>query len=32
LSGKILLDEMITGELPLDRVVEAFDLLAAGKR
>jgi len=31
LDKKIMLDELISGELPLDRIVEAFDLLAAGK-
>ena len=30
MSGKIKLDEMVTGELPLERINEAFDRMHDG--
>ncbi|CAL8112958.1 unnamed protein product [Orchesella dallaii] len=31
MAGKVLVDEFVTGELPLSRINEAFDLMHAGK-
>lgn len=32
MKQKIMVDEFITGELPLDQINEAFQLMHAGKR
>jgi S-(hydroxymethyl)glutathione dehydrogenase/alcohol dehydrogenase len=32
LSGKVMVDEFVTGEVPLTEINSAFDLMHAGKR
>jgi S-(hydroxymethyl)glutathione dehydrogenase/alcohol dehydrogenase len=32
LTGKIMVDEFVTGQLPLNEINEAFNLMHAGKR